>query len=237
MEPLLDIAMRRSLYVIEDACQAHGARYKERPAGSMGSIAAFSFYFSKNLGAYGEGGMVTTNDAELARRVRLLRNHGSEKRYNHETLGVNGRLDELQAAVLRIKLRRLNDWNGARALNAYCYNEALANLPIILPYRAPHNFHAYHLYVIRSSQRDSLKEALFENGIDTGIHYPVPIHLQKPYKDFGPGQGGLPITEKLSREILSLPMYAELTEEQIHRVARSVSQFYAVPTRAEVVGD
>jgi dTDP-4-amino-4,6-dideoxygalactose transaminase len=225
MDPIMAMAQKHNLYVIEDACQAHGAIYKGRKAGSLGHIAGFSFYFSKNLGAYGEGGMVTTNDPDLARRVRMLRDHGSEKRYYHEELGWNARLDELQAAVLRIKLRRLETWNEQRRQNAALFNRKLAGNGVVTPVEAADNRHVYHLYVIRSQKRDALKDHLAAQGIGTGIHYPVPAHLQKTCADLGYALGSLPVTEKVVNEILSLPLYAELTVEQIERVAAEVKAF------------
>ncbi len=225
MDPILEIARRHDLYVIEDACQAHGAEYKGRKAGSMGDAAAFSFYFTKNLGAYGEGGLVTTKDTEMARRVRMLRDHGSEKRYYHEYLGWNARLDELQAAVLRIKLTRLDQWNNQRRQNAALYNKSLEQLGLILPSEATYNRHVYHLYVIRTPQREALRQYLNTQGIGTGIHFPVPNHLQKPLQDFGYTRGSLPVTEAIADEILSLPMYAELSQEQIERVANVIKDF------------
>lgn len=225
MDPLLEIARRHGLVVIEDACQAHGATYKGRKAGSMGDVAAFSFYFSKNLGAYGEGGMVTTGDAELARRVRMMRDHGSEKRYYHDMLGWNGRLDELQAAVLRIKLPHLEAWNEQRRAVAAFYQQALAGGRIVTPVEREGNRHVYHLYVIRVQDRDGLRERLNEEQIGNGIHYPVPIHLQKSMAEFGFERGSLPVTEKAVEEILSLPIYPELTLEQAERTAAVVRQY------------
>lgn len=232
MDPLLEIAARHGLVVIEDACQAHGATYKGRKAGSMGHLAAFSFYFTKNLGAYGEGGMVTTNDAALARRVRMLRDHGSETRYYHEVVGWNGRLDEMQAAALRIKLKHLDGWNAQRRLHAQQYADALAETSVRTPVETGESSHVYHLYVIRSARRDALRARLAERGIGTGIHYPLPIHLQQACAHLGYRRGDLPVTEQAADEILSLPMYAELTEEQIERVAAEVKEFLAEPTPA-----
>ena len=229
MDPILEIAQKHNLYVIEDACQAHGAEYKGKKAGSLGDAAAFSFYFTKNLGAYGEGGMVTTNNPEIDRKVRMLRDHGSEKHYYHELLGWNARLDELQAAALRIKLPYLDEKNALRQRNADLYRQHLVSGEVILPQEAPYNQHVYHLYVIRTAQRDALREFLNQQGIGTGIHYPVPIHLQNAFQEFashaGDPQGSLPFTETLSQDILSLPMYPELTEEQILRVAQGIKSF------------
>ena len=232
MDAIMEIARRHGLVVIEDACQAHGADYKGRKAGSMGTLAAFSFYFSKNLGAYGEGGMVTTSDPDLARRVRMIRDHGSEKRYIHEMLGWNGRLDELQAAALRIKLPHLDGWNEQRRRAAASYNQALGSanqehdLSLLTPLEANDRRHVYHLYVIRSLDREGLRSHLNEQAIGTGIHYPLPVHLQKPFMEFGSGQGSLPVTERIVNEILSLPIYPEISQEQIDRVVFEILRFY-----------
>lgn len=228
MDPIMDIARQHNLYVIEDACQAHGARYKGRRTGGLGHLAAYSFYFSKNLGAYGEGGMVTTNDAELAQRVRLLRDHGSPKRYYHEVVGMNGRLDEIQAAVLRAKLPYLDAWNSQRRANAAHYTELLAAVPqvqapVIADYAEP----VFHLYVARVSERDALLAYLKEQGVGAGIHYPIPCHLQPAFADLGYKTGDLPVTEKIVGEIISLPMYAELTTEQREYVVATIQKFYA----------
>jgi dTDP-4-amino-4,6-dideoxygalactose transaminase len=225
MDPIMEIARRHNIYVIEDACQAHGAEYKGRKAGSLGDIAAFSFYFTKNLGAYGEGGIVTTDDDVLAKKVRMLRDHGSEKRYYHEFLGWNARLDELQAAVLRIKLPHLDEWNEGRRAAAEHYTQSLLPLDIELPYEASYNRHIYHLYVIRHPDRDGLRQFLTDNNVGTGIHYPVPNHLQNSFKEFGYGPGTLPVTEIVSRDILSLPMYAGITLEQVERVNHFIHSF------------
>jgi dTDP-4-amino-4,6-dideoxygalactose transaminase len=237
MDPILEIARNYGLKVIEDACQAHGAGYKGRPTGSLGDAAAFSFYFSKNLGAYGEGGIVTTNDEDVARRVRMLRDHGSYRRYAHEEIGVNGRLDEIQAAILRVKLPHLKAWNEARRKHAALYNKLLAGTPLVTPTEAPYSHHVYHLYVVRAPWRDELQAYLREQGVATGIHYPIPCHLQRACREFGYRRGELPITERTVGEILSLPMYAELTDEDIKTVANAVRTFYsqhAIATSDEV---
>jgi dTDP-4-amino-4,6-dideoxygalactose transaminase len=226
MDAVAEIAARHGLKVIEDACQAHGAEYKGRRAGSLGDAAAFSFYFSKNLGAYGEGGFVATNDDELAHRVRMMRDHGSERRYYHDLIGWNARLDELQAVVLRAKLPHLAEWNEARRAHAALYNQLLGGLPVVTPVECPDNRHVYHLYVIRARDRDALQAHLKENGVFTGIHYPVPIHLQKSMAHLDCHAGDLPVTERVANEILSLPMYPELTEEQVATVATTIGGFY-----------
>jgi len=227
MDPLMDIARRHDLYVIEDACQAHGARYKGRRVGGLGHLAAYSFYFSKNLGAYGEGGMVTTNDGELAQRVRLLRDHGSPKRYHHDMIGMNGRLDEIQAAVLRAKLPYLEDWNAQRRINAAHYTELLAALPQVqTPFVPGYAEPVFHLYVARVSERDALLTHLKEQGVGAGIHYPIPCHLQPAFADLGYKLGDLPVTEQVAGEVISLPMYAELTAEQREYVVAAIKTFY-----------
>jgi dTDP-4-amino-4,6-dideoxygalactose transaminase len=231
MDPLLEIAKKHNLVVIEDACQAHGATYKGRKAGSMGDAAGFSFYFTKNLGAYGEAGMVTTNTQEIARQVRMIRDHGSEKRYYHEMLGWNGRLDELQAAALRIKLKHLDEWNEQRRSNAAYYQQGLQETGVMLPVTAKHNQHVFHLFVIRHPERDVLREYLSTRGIGTGIHYPVPVHMQECYANLSEGAGSLPVTEKITQEILSLPMYPELTREQTDWVIESMKAFLSEPIR------
>jgi dTDP-4-amino-4,6-dideoxygalactose transaminase len=222
MDPILEIARRHNLYAIEDACQAHGAEHKGAKAGSLGDIAAFSFYFTKNLGAYGEGGIVTTNDDALAKKVRMLRDHGSEQRYYHEFLGWNARLDELQAAVLRVKLPHLDEWNAGRRQAAQVYTQILEPLGFVLPYEAPNNRHVYHLYVIRCPFRDGLRQHLTDNNVGTGIHYPVPNHLQNSFKEFGYTPGSLPVTESVCLDILSLPMYAGIQPAQVERVAHLI---------------
>ena len=226
MDPLLAIAKRHGLKVIEDACQAHGAEYRGRRAGSLGDAAAFSFYFSKNLGAYGEGGFVTTNDEALAPRLRMLRDHGSERRYYHDLIGINGRLDEIQAAVLRAKLPHLAEWNILRRRHAQRYSELLKGTPVTTPQEAPGNLPVYHLYVIRAPQRDALQAWLKQQGIGTGIHYPVPIHLQTAFSHLGYRPADLPVTEQIVGEILSLPMYPELTDEQITYTTDAIAAFY-----------
>jgi dTDP-4-amino-4,6-dideoxygalactose transaminase len=227
MDALLDIARRHELIVIEDACQAHGARYKGRRVGSLGHAAAFSFYPAKNLGAYGDGGMVVTNDAHVDDAIRMLRNYGQRQKYHHELLGYNRRLDTLQAAVLRVKLRYLDAWNVARRQHAALYTQLLADSGVITPSEADDVESVWHLYVIRSAHRDELRTYLADNGIDTGVHYPVPVHLQPAYRDLGYKQGDFPIAESYAQEIVSLPMYAELTEEMVVQVAGAIRTFAA----------
>jgi dTDP-4-amino-4,6-dideoxygalactose transaminase len=227
MDPLLAIAKKHNLRVIEDACQAHGAEYKGRKAGSMGDGGAFSFYFSKNLGAYGEGGFVTTNNPEIASKVRMLRDHGSNVRYHHDILGFNARLDEIQAVVLRAKLPYLAAWNEKRRSHAHLYNELLKGTSTIAPSELSDNTPVYHLYVVRTPKRDELQAFLKNKGIFTGIHYPIPVHLQKAMEFLEYKKGDLPVTEKVVTEILSLPMYAELSDDEIGYVMESIQTFYS----------
>jgi dTDP-4-amino-4,6-dideoxygalactose transaminase len=226
MDPILDIARKHGLRVIEDACQAHGAEYKGRRAGGLGDAAAFSFYYSKNLGAYGEGGFITTNDDELGRRMRMIRDHGSGERYHHDLIGLNGRLDEIQAVVLRVKLPHLNEWNTLRRQHAAQYNPLLKSTQVITPVELPENRHIYHLYVVRLPNRDALQTHLKEQGIFTGIHYPIPCHLQQAFAYLGYKPGDFPVTEDVVGKILSLPMFAELNEDQIRTVTDSIKKFY-----------
>lgn len=225
MDPILDLARRHELIVIEDACQAHGAKYKGRPVGSLGHAAAFSFYPAKNLGAYGDGGMVVTNNANIAAVLRQLRNYGSTEKYHHVRLGYNHRLDTLQAAILRVKLHHLDTRNAARRRHAERYRALLADTDIVLPHVARNVEHVYHLFVIRTRDRDGLRAHLASHGIETGIHYPIPIHLQPAYRDLGYENGSFPNTEKCARQILSLPMYAELTQDAIQYVAEVIRDF------------
>jgi len=226
MEPLMEIARHHGVKVIEDACQAHGATYKGRRAGSLGDAAGFSFYYSKNLGAYGEGGFISTNDPDINKKVRMIRDHGSERRYYHDLIGLNGRLDEIQAVVLRAKLPHLFEYNKLRREHAARYNELLANLPILTPAEAPDNHHIYYTYVIQAPRRDELQIWLKDRGIGTGIHFPVPLHLQNSMSYLGYKVGDLPITENVVQKVLSLPMYPELTDEQIEAVTGSIKEFY-----------
>lgn len=233
MDPILEVARRHGLAVIEDACQAHGAHYKGKRVGSLGHAAAFSFYPGKNLGAYGDGGMVVTNDEKVADSVRMLRNYGQREKYTHLVKGFNRRLDTLQAAVLRVKLSYLDGWNKARRHHASRYNGLLANSPASLPVEASFAQSVYHLYVIRVQDRESVVSHLREAGIATGIHYPIPIHLQPAYANLGYPAGSFPVTEAYAAQILSLPMYAELRSEQIERVASAVrASIPSLSTRA-----
>lgn len=226
LSPLLEIARKHNLRVVEDACQAHGATFEQRKAGTYGEAGCFSFYPSKNLGAYGDGGFVCTNDPEIAERLRLLRNYGQTKRYYHATKGFNSRLDELQAAVLRRKLLYLDYWNARRRELARLYDQLLQGLPIVLPQTMTWGEHVFHLYVIRCDRRDELCSFLAERGIQTIIHYPVPVHCQEAYRDLNLPLGALPEAEKAAQEIVSLPLYPEIREDEIEFVAACVREFY-----------
>jgi dTDP-4-amino-4,6-dideoxygalactose transaminase len=225
MDPILEIARQHGLVVIEDACQAHGARYKGRRVGSLGHAAAFSFYPAKNLGACGDGGIVVTNDERAAESIRMLRNYGQREKYHHALRGFNRRLDTLQAAILRVKLRHLDDWNAARRDHARRYDDILARGPVSLPAEADFGESVYHLYVVRTESRDGLMTFLREQGIASGIHYPVPIHLQPAYSDLGYALGDFPISERFAETVLSLPMYAELPATAIERTVESIHEF------------
>jgi dTDP-4-amino-4,6-dideoxygalactose transaminase len=222
MDPILELARRHGLLVIEDACQAHGARYKGRPVGSLGDAAAFSFYPAKNLGACGDGGMVVSDDARVADAIRMLRNYGQRQKYQHLVRGFNRRLDTLQAALLRVKLRHLDGWNAARRRRAELYGQLLAESAVVTPIEASYARSVWHLYVIRCPDRPALMTELGARGIATGIHYPRPVHLQPAYAELGYAPGDFPIAERQAEQILSLPMYAELGPELIEHVASSL---------------
>jgi dTDP-4-amino-4,6-dideoxygalactose transaminase len=224
MQLMLDFARLHGLRVIEDASQAHGATFREQRVGSLGDIGCFSLYYSKNLGAYGEAGICVTHDAELAEKLRLLRDHGSRVRYTHEVLGVNARLDELQAAVLRVKLRYLERWNAARQRHAQAYTQQLQGLVKAVPVVRYQATHAYYVYVIQVQDRDHFRLVLEQEGIATGIHYPTPIHLQPACAHYGYKRGMLPVTEAVAERIVSLPMYPEMTEEQIQLVINAIKK-------------
>lgn len=227
MDKINEIAKKHNLFVIEDACQAHGAEYKGRRVGSLSDIAAFSFYPGKNLGAYGEGGIIVTNNEELANKCKLLRAHGEYPKNIHSLVGFNYRMHGLQGAILNVKLKYLDDWNEARRKKAELYNSLLNELGnITIPKINESNKHVFHLYVIRTEKRDELREFLKSKGIDTGIHYLFPIHLQEAYKHLNLKEGDYPIAEKYAKEILSLPIFPELTEEQIGYIADSIKEFY-----------
>jgi dTDP-4-amino-4,6-dideoxygalactose transaminase len=228
MDPIMTIAGKHGLYVIEDACQAHGAEYKGKKAGSIGNTGCFSFYPGKNLGAYGEAGAVVTNDDEVASRMKMFRDHGQAKKYYHGIIGWNARMDGIQGAVLHVKLKYLQGWNDSRRKHAQKYSELLSAVKdVMLPRQAEYAKHIYHIYAIRTRQRDRLMTALAEQGISCGIHYPIPLHLQDAYRFLNLGVGSFPTAEKCAAEYLSLPMYPELTSEQINYVAKEIKEFYA----------
>jgi dTDP-4-amino-4,6-dideoxygalactose transaminase len=228
MDAISAIARRHGLPVVEDAAQAHGAEYRGRRCGSIGEMGCFSFYPGKNLGAYGEGGMVTTNDPEFARQIRILRDWGAEKKYHHVLKGFNYRMEGVQGAILRVKLRYLEKWTEARRANAELYSRALADSGLQLPKQASGNRHVYHVYAVMTSQRCDLMEALEAQGIQTGIHYPIPVHLQPAYSDLNYQAGDFPIAERLASEELSLPMFPELTESQIEAVSNAIAEYSSV---------
>jgi len=224
MDPILDLARRHGLRVIEDAAQAHGAEYKGRRAGSLGDLACFSFYPAKNLGAIGEGGMVVTGDEALARKLRLLRDWGAEKKYHHVVKGFNLRLEGIQGAVLRVKLRHLERWTEARRAIAARYDAALGAAGIAVPVVRPQVRHVYHTYTVRLPQRDLCQQQLLERGVGTGIHYPVPVHLMPAYQDLGYRRGDFPHAELAATEVLALPVFPELTEAQQHVVISALTE-------------
>ena len=224
MDPIMSIARQHSFMVIEDACQAHGARYRRTRVGSISNVAAFSFYPAKNLGAYGDGGMVVTNDATLAATIRQLRDYGQTEKHHHTRLGYNRRLDTLQAAVLRVKLKYLDRWNRTRRDLASLYSRLLAGKGVVIPTTPEYSESVWHLYVIQTKNRDALKARLARNGISTGIHYPIPIHLQPAFGYLGWGKGGFPVTEHIADRILSLPMYPELTPELVEYVVETIER-------------
>jgi dTDP-4-amino-4,6-dideoxygalactose transaminase len=227
MDPILEIGRRHDLLVIEDSCQAHGAEYRGRRTGSMGHMAAFSFYPGKNLGACGEGGALVTNDPELARRVRMLRDWGQDRRYHHALEGFNYRMDNVQGAFLRVKLRHLPAWTEARRAHAARYRALFEGSGVRFPAEMSYAKHAYHLYAVMTPRRDGLHAALHEKGIATGFHYPTPVHLQPCFAVLGYRRGDLPCSERAASEEISLPMYPELTEDQIREVAAAVLGHHA----------
>lgn len=222
MDAINAIAAKHNLPVIEDSCQAHGAKYKGRRAGSLSTAACFSFYPSKNLGACGEGGAVTTNDAELTKKLRMLRDHGSVKKYEHDFPAYNLRLEGIQGGVLAVKLPHLDGWNDNRRALAKRYDEMFAGSKIGTPRQMPYAEHVYHLYIVVVENREALRKALSEQGIENGLHYPVPLHLQKAYADLGYKKGDFPISEHVAANHVSLPMYAELPVEHAEHVAKTV---------------
>ena len=230
MQPVLEFAQEHGLWVIEDASQAHGAIYHGQRVGSMGDIGCFSLYYSKNLGAYGEAGICVTRDNELAESLRMQRDHGSRIRYHHEVLGTNARLDELQAAVLRVKMRYLEEWNAARQAHARAYTEQLQDVVEALPVVRAYNTHVYYVYVVQVQNREYFRQALEHQGIATAVHYPIPIHLQPACAHYGYKRGMFPVTEDAAERLVSLPMYPELTTEQIQAVVNAVKKSAALDT-------
>ncbi|HEY1481369.1 MAG TPA: DegT/DnrJ/EryC1/StrS family aminotransferase [Candidatus Acidoferrum sp.] len=235
MDPILELAEKYNLFVVEDACQAHGAEYFSkktnswRRAGTMGKAAAFSFYPGKNLGACGEGGAITTNDESMAKHMKMIRDHGQAKKYYHDIEGYNGRLDSIQAGWLSVKLRHLTKWNESRRALAHRYHELLseAKAAVVIPVEAEWTKGVYHLYVVRVQDREALQAHLAEAGIGSGIHYPIPLHLQKAYENLNYKKGDFPVTERVAAEIVSLPMFPQLKQDQLHEVAKCVKDFAA----------
>ena len=228
LAPIISIAKEHNLKVIEDAAQAHGAEYRGQRVGGMGDVGCFSFYPGKNLGAFGDAGMIVTNNDEIAKKAGMLRNHGRSAKYEHLVEGYNYRIDALQAAILGAKLKRLDEWTDKRRRNANLYNELVQDLDVIVPKEMDYAKHVYHLYVIRTAKRDELRDLLESNGISTGIHYPIPLHLQKAYEYLGHQVGDFPSAERCADEVLSLPMYPELTEEQIEYITKAIKSFFGV---------
>ena len=225
MDPIIEVAKEHELWVIEDAAQAIGARYKEREAGSMGSLGCLSFFPTKNLGGYGDGGMILTDDEELAEKLKILRAHGSKPKYYHSVVGCNSRLDAIQAAILLAKLKHLDKWNAGRHQNAKIYGSLLADMDLVTPHAEDFNYHIYNQYVIRIRDRDELRAFLKEEGIGTEIYYPVPLHLQECYSELGYKPGDIPVSEEAARQVLALPIYAELIQEQQEQVVEIIGRF------------
>jgi dTDP-4-amino-4,6-dideoxygalactose transaminase len=223
MDPILAIARKHGLVVIEDACQAHGAEYKGKRAGSLGAMGCFSFYPGKNLGAYGEGGIVVTSNDEHAKKIRMLRDWGQEKRYHHVLKGFNYRMEGMQGAILRVKLRYLEQWTESRRSHARQYDALLGALGVNYPKQLPDRRHVYHIYAVQSADRDNLQRLLQAQGIQTGLHYPIPVHLQEAHADLGYKTGDFPVSERAAAEVVSLPMFPEMTPTQVETVAAAVS--------------
>jgi dTDP-4-amino-4,6-dideoxygalactose transaminase len=235
MDPIMEVARRHGLVVIEDAAQAHGAKYKGVPVGGIGDLACFSFYPGKNLGAYGEGGAVTTGNVEFASTIRMLRDWGQDRKYHHVLRGFNYRMEGFQGAILRVKLRHLEQWTEARRAGAVRYNKLLADSGVETPKEMPWARHVYHVYTLRSHYRDALQAALQAEGIQTGVHYPVPVHLQPVYADLGYGRGAFPNAEAAASQVLSLPLYPELSPEALAEVAAAVNR--AALRKVQIVGN
>jgi dTDP-4-amino-4,6-dideoxygalactose transaminase len=222
LDPIRALADKHNLYVIEDAAQAHGAEYKGRRVGGLGTAGCFSFYPSKNLGAYGEAGAIVTNDEDIARQLRLLRQHGQTSKYEHAIVGYNFRLEEIQAAILNVKLGHLDKWNNGRRECAAKYNQLLSDTDLVLPREMEYARHVYHVYAVQCDNRDEVQKRLAAKDIQSGVHYPIPVHLQPAYASLGYKAGDLPVTEHLSENVLSLPLYAEMTEAQQRAVADAI---------------
>jgi dTDP-4-amino-4,6-dideoxygalactose transaminase len=232
MDPLAEVASKHGIPIIEDAAQAIGAQYKGRRVGGIGTAGCISFFPSKNLGAFGDAGMVVTNDGALAEKLRMIVVHGSRKRYYHEIIGVNSRLDTLQAAILMVKLRHLEEWHEARRGAAQAYNALFAGADVVLPYEAPYARHVFHQYTIRLKNRDAVAQRLAEKKVPHSIYYPIPLHLQQAFAHVGRPKGAFPITETAAAEVLSLPMHTELTRDQQEYVASTVREALAEPVNA-----
>ena len=228
MDPIMEIARQHGLIVIEDAAQAHGAKYKGRPVGSIGDMACFSFYPGKNLGAYGEGGAVTTNNSKYASSVRMLRDWGQDRKYHHALRGFNYRMEGFQGAILRVKLGHLEQWTEKRRAIVKKYNDALTDSGVETPAEMPWARHVYHVYTLRTENRDGVRSALTEQGIQTGVHYPIPVHMQPAYADLGYGVGAFPQAERAAMEVLSLPLYPEMIDDQIRKVSQALTSIAAV---------
>jgi dTDP-4-amino-4,6-dideoxygalactose transaminase len=233
LDPLVELAESRGISLIEDAAQAHGTRYKGRGCGSIGTAGCFSFYPAKNLGCCGDGGMITTNDASLAERVRRIRNYGQRVKYDHVEKGENSRLDTLQAAILAVKLPHLTKWNEERARHATAYIDRLNGVgDLRFQQTAAYSTHIYHLFIVETAHRDALQKHLEANGVQSGVHYPIPIHVSTAFQDLGYRPGDFPVTERLAKQMLSLPMYPELTESQIDRIVLEITRYFAGGAKA-----
>jgi dTDP-4-amino-4,6-dideoxygalactose transaminase len=226
MDPIMEMAKKRSIAVIEDACQAVGARYKQKPVGSIGTMACLSFYPTKNLGAYGDGGMILTNDDDLAEKAGALRKHGQMGKYSYKLVGFNSRLDSIQAAILLAKVGKLEAWNEARRKAAARYNDHLKDLPVEIPHVEDYAYHVYHQYTIKVDRRDDLRSFLSDKGIGTAVHYPLGLHLQEAYVPLGYKEGDLPNCDEASRRVISLPMFPEIEDSQIDYVCGAIGEFF-----------
>lgn len=226
MDEIMKIAEEHNLFVLEDGAQAIDAEYKGKKVGNLGTAGTFSFFPTKNLGGYGDGGMLVTNDDAIAEKVRILRVHGSNPKYYHSMIGYNSRLDPVQAAALRVKLRHLRSWNDARREKAAIYDELLKDTPVVTPYHAQDRRHVYHLYILQSEEREELMKHLKENGIACGVYYPVPLHQQEVYQSLGYEEGSLPIAEKMAKRTFAIPLYAELSREDQEYIANTIRNFY-----------